>query len=89
VESNSVDMYFVCFIDFIVLFFYFLSEKPHICPVCNKTFTQKQYLNYHQTSHPELQMPRFICPEEDCGRSFTEPSSLRGIFNFFPYIPCK
>jgi KRAB domain-containing zinc finger protein len=42
---------------------------------CGKSFSQKQYLQFHRTQHPELNLKRFIC--DVCSKKFSEPSSLR------------
>ena len=50
------------------------KERKYKCH-CGKAFSQKQYLQFHKTQHPELNLKRFTC--DFCSKKFSEPSSLR------------
>src|ERR1043165_8029851 len=47
--------------------------KPHICTVCNRSFTQASHVKRHMAVHMERRP--HVC--EQCGRSFAYPSELK------------
>jgi hypothetical protein len=53
------------------------GERPHICPVCSKTFTQKSHVTQHvATVHrePGSRPKSHVCPQ--CGKCFVSRGVL-------------
>ena len=61
------------------------GEKPYLCPICEKGFTQVGNMRKHQRSHSSSHLrwnrhttlKPFPCHYPDCSKSFTAKSSLR------------
>ncbi|XP_035892629.1 zinc finger protein 675-like isoform X2 [Anopheles stephensi] len=49
------------------------GEKKHVCPVCQKAFSQKGNLTYHMNQHADSSP--YGC--DQCEKAFKEPQSLR------------
>lgn len=50
-----------------------ISEE-HWCAICNQVFQQRMYLKKHMACHD---LKKFICEEEDCGKSFRFKEQLK------------
>lgn len=50
------------------------TNEEHRCAVCDQVFQQRMYLRKHMAVHD---MKKFICEEDDCGKSFRFKEQLK------------
>lgn len=75
IRKKSIDIFFLFkwFIDFGFLFFYFCSgERPYLCSICGKGFTQNSNLRQHLMRHN--QNKPFKCVK--CSANFVSKGEL-------------
>lgn len=50
------------------------QDRPHVCPVCSKSFVRKDVYSQHMRAH-DHQHPKYMCQE--CGKCFTRRNCLQ------------